>query len=92
MVEEDTIQDLAARRKKNAGTRASLLNTGEKLELLYITLVGDVANRRTREDTLDELAALVGQASDQSFEQMVLRCDITDRWMLYQMRESGNSA
>ena len=50
-----------------------------------------MANRRTPEHTLDELIALVGQASDQSFVQMVLRCDITDRWMLYKMRESGKS-
>jgi hypothetical protein len=49
-------------------------------------LIGDIANRRTREDTLDELSALVGQASDQSFAQMVMRCDITDQWMLHKMR------
>ena len=83
---------LSAFRKRRASTRASLLNTGEKLERLHLNMVGDVANRRTPEHTLDELIALVGQASDQSFVQMVLRCDITDRWMLYKMRESGESA
>jgi hypothetical protein len=91
MVEEESMDDLFAARRarnaRNAGTRSSLLKNAEKLDRLYVTLVGDVANRRTPEDTLDQMSALVEQASDESFSHMVMRCDITDQWMLHKLRD-----
>lgn len=86
MLEQDSMQDLFDRRRAQNRTRSSLLKHAEKLDRLYVALVGDVANRRTPEDTLDEMSALVGQASDESFSQMVMRCDITDQWMLHKLR------
>ena len=81
--------DQDARRRAKVARMKEVLraNTGGRLERLHATLVGDVANRRTLEDTLDEITALVGQASNQSFAQMVLRCDTEDRWILHKFRE-----
>jgi len=77
------------RTTRSTTTRATLLKTGERLEDLHVSLVGDVAHRRTLEHTLDELTALVGQASNQAFAQMVLRCEITDQWILHKLRQGA---
>ena len=84
---EEDVEDFLSTFQPTTATRTPLRDVSNRIEAVYQAVVGDIAHKRSREETLEELTAIVGNSSERAFVTMALSVDISDQHILHRLRD-----